>query len=702
MKILKSVIIFLCLFISYAVNQNVYSKSSGFSLKTRNSLCTVNSKKEFKIIQGEGQDFLIQGLISDLWKISVQNKSTGKKYDLQQCNNYEIIEEEGEIHIIYDALSSLNEKIPVNAEFTISVKNDAFCFSGSVKSSSDQWIIRTVNYPCLSKIILKNKNINIYWPEGLGKRYDDPEILGDKNFYYPSGRGSMPWFSVNSPDVGLYIGCHDSLQNVRMFELSYHKSENAFSTSIYTPVFNTEYEIPDIMVKPYNGGWYNASRFYRNWYDKHFSVASPCDWVINDSGWLLAILKQQNFEVMWPYKDIDKLCDIAERYNLSTIGLFGWAVGGHDHLYPNYPPDNLMGGKEELKKAIERAHKRGIKIILYANGKIMDTSTDYYQYNGLQTIMLKENRTPFLHFFVKQKNATPVIFAEVCNGSALWRKTMSDLGMQAVSLGADGILYDQLGVLDPILCFSENHDHRPGQADSKYRLQMINEIRQKVKELNPDFIVMTEASNDLVLRGIEYTHGWGTGTAPSMNAFPELYRYTFPELVETQRNPNPMITRTDANFAALYGLRHEVESRYPGDVKYLLKGSFTPDDYSNVVSPPNFTKMNSAPAGEAEEYVHELIGFEKQNPEFFRQGKFIDQTGIDINGEDILAKGFLNDEKLGIVVWNKSQSEKRNFSISVNGYRLVSASEPGKSTVEAFSPLNANSIRLLVYEKRKM
>ena len=699
MKFLKSTVILLCLFVFLSAWQEVFSKAPEFSLKTQNSILTINSKNEFKITQAKGQGFLLEGTVNELFKISVQNKSTGKKYNLEQCKKYKITNDGNKIHIIYDELNSLNEKIPVKADLIISVKNDAFCFSGSVKSTSAQWILRELEYPCISQIVSKAININVYWPEGLGKLYNDLGAFGNKSFYYPSVSGSMPWLSVNSPDAGLYIGCHDSLQNVRMFELSYDKSENTFSTSISTPVFNTEYEIPEMVVKPYIGKWYNASKFYRNWYDKHFSVASPCDWVINDSGWLLAILKQQNCEVMWPYKDIDKLCDIAERYNLSTIGLFGWAVGGHDHLYPNFPPDNLMGGKGALEKAIERAHKRGIKIILYANGKIMDTATDYYKYNGIQTIIVKENRQPDVQFYVKQKNTTPVIFAQACTGSELWRKTMFDLGIQAVSLGADGILYDQLGVLHPILCFSENHNHLPGQADSKYRLQMINEIRQKVKVLNPDFIVMTEATNDMVLRGIEYTHGLGMGAAPSTNAFPELYRFTFPELIATQRNPNPMITRTDANFAAVYGLRHEVESRYPGDVKYLLNGSFIPDDYSNVVDPPDLVKMNLSPADEAAKYIHDLIGFEKQNPEFFRKGKFIDQERFEFTGEDILAKGFLNGNKLGIIVWNENLTEKRDFSVSVDGYRFVRALEPGGNKVEAFSSLNVNSIRLLVYQK---
>jgi hypothetical protein len=37
--------------------------------------------------------------------------------------------------------------------------------------------------------------------------------------------------------------------------------------------------------------------------------------------------------------------------------------------------------------------------------------------------------------------------------------------------------------------------------------------------------------------------------------------------------------------------------------------------------------------------------------------------------------------------------------VTVDGYRLVKASDPVNATIEADSPLDANSLRLLVFEK---
>lgn len=698
------ILLFALCWIIGAKSHNVYAASEKSELKTTEATLTIDQKGNLKVVQNKGQIVQINAPINNLWKIILKNNLTNKEYQFIPDKNFTIDRNENTYRLNVNAFSVENKTLPVKAEFTISVKDDAFCFSGSLKSNSGEWMLKELEYPCLPGIFSNNKNISIYWPQGLGTYFNDPEVFGSRNLWYPSAMGgAMQWFSVNSQDAGIYIGSHDPLQATKVLNLSYTKPDKTFTASITSPIYGNDFQIPDIMVKSYKGKWYNASKYYRGWYDKHFKTFKSADWVIDDSGWLLAILKQQNMEVMWPYKDIDKLCDIAEQFNLSTIGLFGWAVGGHDHLYPNFPPDNLMGGRIELKKAIERAHKRGIKIILYANGKIMDTSTDYYLYNGIETIVLKGNKEPDIQYYVKQKNSTPVIFAQACTGSEVWRRTMFDLGLQAVSLGADGILYDQLGVMLPELCFSKNHDHYPGEGDAMYRLQMIREISQNMKAINPGFIVMTEATNDAIIREIDYFHGWGLGTAESQNAFPELFRYTFPELMSTQRNPNPMITRTEANFAAIYGLRHEIESRYPGDVEYMLHGTLpTANSYFNVAGPPSLlAEMSLVPADVVTKYVHLLIEFEKMNQDFLRHGKFIDQEGIEITGNDIVAKGFLSGNRMGVVVWNKNVGAANAFSVSVPGYQLKNASEPGKEKSEAYSPLNANSIRLLVFEKKE-
>ena len=696
---MKSTILVL-LFSAIATLQ-LWAAPEKFELKTSEATLTLDQKGNVKIVLGKGEVIQANTSLNDLWKVVLKNSLNNREVEVTPGKNIMLEKNAGILRLKATDFIVENKSLPVKAEFSISVKNDAFCFSGDLKVESKEWIIKELYYPVVPAIRINDPKAGIYWPVGLGQYFDDPGSFGSRSIRYPSGGGAaMAWFSVNSSKGGIYVGSHDPLQETKVFTLAYDKAAGTFKAGIQATICASVYTVPDIMIRPYTGEWYKASQFYKAWYNQHFTAAVPPEWVKNNSGWLLAILKQQNMEVMWPYKDLDKLCDIADQFNLGTIGLFGWTIGGHDHLYPYYNPDNMMGGREELKKAIERAHKRGKRIIMYANGKIMDTSTDFYRYNGYETMLIQEDRQPQIQYYIKQKNATPVIFAQGCTGSEIWRKTMYDLGLQAVSLGADGILYDQVGIMGINLCYAKNHDHLPGMSDARNRLEMISRINNDMKKINPEFIVMTEGTNDAIIRGIDFHHGCGMAAQPGPNAFPELFMYTFPELLKTQRNPNPMITRTDANYALISGLRHEIETRYAGDVDYLLKGKLPkPEDYSNVVSPPDLSKMNLLPAAEATEYVHTLIAFENKYSDYFRHGKFIARDGIEVTGSDIAANGFLHDSKIGVVVWNKSLSEKRDFTVSVPGYRTVSAAEPHNPNVNPLSALGPNTIRLIIFEK---
>ncbi len=700
---MKNQTLFLFLFFIATV---IHSQDTGsFQIETSVARLTLTNKDEIHLAYKDGNKIDVKLRTKDLWTIKLVNRlDRRREHILDNKSAFRIEKSKQKLRFYVKDLKLTDIPTTVSAEFTIEIKNDAFHFSGNLSSSSEDWIIKSVDYPKLPKITIGEDKAAIYWSDGLGLRFNNPTEFGnERTLDYPSRSATMPWYTLNSGNFGIYVGVHDSTQHTTNITLSRIENANDFETAINTPINVKEYIMPEFVVKLYEGSWHDAAKYYRSWYDENFQVAKGPDWVISDTGWLLAILKQQNGNVMWPYRDIDKLCDLAEKFNLTTIGLFGWAIGGHDRLYPNYLPDPLMGGEKELKEAIKRAHARGIKIVIYANGKLIDTSTDYYKYRGIETIAFGADKKPRMSFYVKHNNLSPVIFTLACAGSELWRETMHDLALQAHSLGADGILYDQIGVYSPELCYSTYHDHEPGQSDSPFRLQMMREIREDLKERNPDFIVMTEASNNSVLREIDYTHGVGAGYAPSYNAFPDMYRYTFPELMATQRNPNPLITITDANFSLLYGLKHEVETRYTADVEYLLNGiTPTADSYSIVNSPPDIGKMKSMTMEESSKYVHSLIDFENTHGKFLRHGKFVSDEGIIIEGEDVIARGFACGDELGVVVWNQNETEERSFKISVLGYNFKNSHEPTESHVKRNSKMKPNSVRLMIFKKTKI
>ncbi len=685
------------------------SAQNFYKLHTTDATLTIKKGEYLEIIKKGENPIRIKTALDQLWELTAHDNSErinryfpSDHYNFKPSDPVEIKASDNKIVLTYTNLVLDTRHLPITIELNISVKDDAFCFSGLLVNNSENWIIRHFRYPNLHKVQLPENEFNVFWPNGLGELFDENNFTNTR-FSYPSSRGTMPWFSLNTTSCGLYVGCHDPLQGRKIFELSFDKQEELFNINTEFPLFQKECNIPEVMVRLYSGGWHYAAKFYRAWYDKHFKLASSPAWAMNDAGWLLAILKQQNGDVMWNYKDIDKLCDIALDHNLTTIGLFGWAIGGHDYLYPNYTPCNLMGGREELKKAIQRAHSKGVRIILYANGIMMDTSTEYFRFLGNDAAIVMEDLELSVRSIRKFHNSTPVTFAYACPGSPTWNKTMLEQALQAQSLGADGIIYDQMAGAGSLTCFSESHNHKTPYETTFSLYAMLENIRNYMNKIDPEFIIMSEGHNDAVISYFDYLHGLGMGTLglEQTTAFPGLFRYTFPELRKTQRNSSPILPRIDANFATIYGLKHEIECRYNADVDYLLNSNIpTKESYADeAYFTPSIEELTEVSAKEAKEYIYLLIEFEKDHEEFLKFGKYIDEDGIEVLGENILAKGFLNRNRIGVIVWNTNKSEKRDFNISVPGYKLQKASEPGQVQVKALDSLNPNTIRMLIFEK---
>ena len=154
-----------------------------------------------------------------------------------------------------------------------------------------------------------------------------------------------------------------------------------------------------------------------------------------------------------------------------------------------------------------------------------------------------------------------------------------------------------------------------------------------------------------------------------------------------------------ANYACAYGLRFEIESRYTPDVRYLKDGVIpASEDYREVLSPPNLAMMHATPPAEAARYEKQVTEFMRANADLFWRGRFVDGEGFTFKGRDLMAKGYTQGDRLGVVVWNPTDKPAA-FSLQVPRASLVSAAEPEREACEPFSPVPAQSIRLLVWKK---
>lgn len=616
--------------------------------------------------------------------------------------------------IFCDGIRAGEKTFNIQLDLTITVAGDEFRFDGTVVNNTQDRVVTDWKYPVFLGIesqrsAPQHATPTLLWPDGLGRRCTTQKSFGSyRASTFPSIHGTMQWLAYTHNDTGLYFGCHDENCRTKTFAVAKCSSGGiGYDMSLKHHPFclpDQRWQGPPTVLMPFSGPWYVAANHYRNWVESWLDPLPKPEWVEDSSGWLLAILKQQNGDLMWKYDALEGIADLAEQRGLDTLGLFGWAHGGHDRYYPDYIPDPTMGGPEVLKKSIAKVQKRGLRVILYANGQLIDSATEFYRLHGVETMAVDPQGKPAIQMYNKFKATSTPIFVTACTATPLWHQRMLSLAEQAHALGANGILFDQLGVLGPKTCFNQSHGHDTPAADG--HIPLLRKIARHMHKLDPDFIVMTEGVVDAEQAHVPYFHGCGPGfdyfqPGPSETLFPELFRYTYPNFVATQRVPNPFLTRNFANYACTYGLRFEIESRYTADVKYLTTDQIpTPEEYADCNSPPDVTLLQTVPCKESAHYTKQVATFRNQHAALLLRGRFIDADGITVDGTEIVGKAFQSGNHIGVILWNPTD-QPHSANVTVPNHTLTAAHAPGTSnTVDPTAPVPPESIRLLVWERK--
>lgn len=505
----------------------------------------------------------------------------------------------------------------------------------------------------------------LYWPERAGRRILNPygKIAAMPAAGAPGGRrseaalrltypfpASMQWFTFNNGEEGLYVGSHDKSLMTTCLSVTAHPDKALSASVVKYPFVRTgeTWTSEPVVLRLYQGDWHVAAKTYRAWADTWMERTTPPEWLRHTPGWVLPSLKGQSGHINSVYADLPAISREAKAAGINLLNIFGWVKQGFDNLYPEYDPDEAMGGAEGLRAALSEIKQAGGRTILYTQGQLIDPSTEYYRKEGHRIVARDIWGYEYRESYGGTGQGTLLnmmrnkYFGIACPSAKGWIEHLEwQLGL-VQGLGAQGIIFDQMGGIPPYICFAKDHPHaKPSLAVGPAKVRNMKRLRQVMKARDPEFAFVIELGTDCYAGLVDIIHSHGIGFWPEPEAFGEMLRYTFPEPLITNRGGGPYDRRMQLGHAFALGWRFDANLR---DVRDPALG-------------PYFTR---------------LCALRNTHPDLLLDGRFVDNEGFLADNSRVSAHAFVSGNRMAVTLWNAGETAER-VKVVAPGYELEKA-----------------------------
>ena len=615
------------------------------------------------------------------------------------------------IHLDYQSVGGKAFKLHLR----IWGENGQLHFGATVENREPHTIIRELQYPLIGNLQIP-ADYKLLTTHTGGQIFDNPvrkianvdtralymtpaQKFRQYDLQYPRNAASNCFAFVGTQD-GLYFGSHDtSLQQTWHGLRAYPASGIGHVTEDFSVLEAGFYRYPNVMcgekwsndasvVVPYKGDWTETSRIYRAWADTWWHHAPVPKWVQDMTGWQRIIFKHQYGEYLRKYTDLPgRIAEAGESVGCNAVLAFGWWKEGMDNGYPNYTIDDTQGGEQAWKQAISD-FRRGSgltepenRLLLYFNGRLIDVESDFYKSGGGSRVANKDNtgREFTEHYKFTGQGTTlgyydsrTFVIADMSKRE--WRDQLIKWADRAMDYGADAVFYDQLGVAEEFPNWDLSKEY-PVQDifTGAYKADALKEIRDHIKAKNPEFALGTEWLSDCTSQFCDFVHIVEFTALPE--SFPEWFRYTFPEVVWSDRcvrDDNDVPRRV--NNTLLKGLRNDIEV-------FRCRGLID----ETPVYQEHLAKVNAI--------RHEF-------PELLLEGRYTASDGFTCSNAGLTARSYTSRGRMAVVVTNIG-TKTQTGRITVPGYKLEAARTIGGKVSHNKVTLKQNEIAVLVYTRKR-
>ncbi len=597
-----------------------FAKSEIFELK--------NDKVQFQI-DGKGNLISLKNLVNGreyaggegLWRIIYQDGSSLEE-SLESENVPVKVSGDGKKITL-----SYGGDFPVN--ITCLLEGDEIKLSAEIKNASKDKILREFQFPMIKSAKIKDST-KLLWSHTNGTRYPNIRkwlMSGFKSYMAQDNKAierydlypcplSMNYYVLEDSDCSLYFANHDpefektlhllrTRQTGGKGEFKYGGIDLAMAKYPFLNPGESK-KFSDFVLSPHAGDWHVSAKKYRKWADTWYKHVPMNEDFKNSNGWQRIIMRHQYGKVLFKYDQLPEIIKAGKKAGLDTILMFGWWKEGMDAGYPEYTPDDTQGGDEALKKWIKEVQKLGGKVNLYFNGQLIDMSTKFYRQTGKKISIKRSDGTEHMERYPFGGDGTALrvfgnkTFVTACPATKEWLEILKSFADRAISLGVDGVFFDQLGYKSE-LCYDASHGHPvPCQNIMKYKHEMLKELRGYVRSKKPGMSMGIEWVSDPTSMYADYIHSVSPNlhivrndeNGVPITAHVPVYQYTFPEVYVTNRdiyNNNDVPRRCNLTVmrgwredACIYRCRATVDEA-PVYSEYLSKTAVIRDKYRDLI-----------------------------------------------------------------------------------------------------------------------
>jgi hypothetical protein len=456
-------------------------------------------------------------------------------------------------------------------------------------------------------------------------------------------------------------------------EAGFYRYPNAFCGDTWTNDAS--------VIIPYEGDWTQTSRIYRAWADSWWDKKPVPKWVQDMTGWQRIIFKHQYGEYLRHYEDLPgRIFEAGKMAGSDAVLAFGWWKEGMDNGYPDYTPDESQGGDAAWKERIAEYKSKGGHLILYYNGRLIDNESRFYKSGEASKVSNHDNTgDEFTEHYKFTGEGTTLgyydsrTFVIADMSRRVWRDKLLEWADRAIALGANSVFYDQLGVAEEFPNWDLSREYPvPDIFTGRYKAEALKEIRDHVKSIDPDFCLGTEWLSDCTSRYCDFVHIVEFTALPE--SFPEWFRYTFPEVVWSDRcvrDEVDMVRRV--NNTLVKGLRNDIEV-------FRCRGLIdeTPD---------------------YQQYLGKINAIRLKYPELLLEGRFAWHDDFSSSNPAVTACEYKGEVRLAIVLTSES-SGRQKTRLQVPGYEFETAEIIGDARTDGRTvSLGQYGLAVLVFRK---